>query len=93
MQTKAGAEMVKDYLPPHCLAYEETASLAYLSWQNEGWKWTILLLKYAKINTKEGKGISQQKNITKKPSKYELGELIYFENYRMFPITQAPTLW
>lgn len=93
MQGKAGAEIVKDYLPPHCLAYEQTASLAYFFWQNKGWKWTILLLKYAKINTKEGKGICQQKDTAKKSNKYKLGEQIYFENHRMLSTIRPPRLW
>lgn len=68
-------------------------ALPYFSWQNEGWKWTILLLLYAKINTKEGKGLSQQKDAAKESNKYEIGEQIYFENYRMLLTIWAPRLW
>lgn len=49
----------------------------------------MLLLKYAKINTKKGKRISQQNNVARKASKYELRQEIYFENYRMLPTIQA----
>lgn len=52
----------------------------------------MLLLKYAKINTKKGKRISQQNNVARKASKYELRQEIYFENYRMLPTIQAHAL-